>query len=103
MAWMLGCNPDDPSGWPTDTINHLIRLEESEGREKLEATLMKMMTPPHHSAGFAAGRLAGLREAAEVARNFCNVGPGDVCEVEAGEWQRGIASAILALAERGEG
>jgi hypothetical protein len=48
---------------------------------------------------FAAGRLAGLREAAEVARSFSNVRPGDICEVQAAEWQYGIAAAILALAE----
>jgi hypothetical protein len=56
-----------------------------------------------HRRLFAAGRIAGLREAAEVARKFSNVEPGDICEVQAAEWQFGIAGAILALAESGRG
>lgn len=57
--------------------------------------------------GFAAGRLAGLREAAEVAKEYArNYGQAHEFD-DGGRWAEGaanaIATAILALAERGEG
>lgn len=44
----------------------------------------------HVDAAIAAER----ERCAKVAENYSNVKPGDICEVQAGDWQHEIAEAI---------
>jgi hypothetical protein len=46
MAAYLNLNPNDPTSWPIQTLDHLIRLESRKGRQALLKELNDIMTPP---------------------------------------------------------